>query len=431
MQDGIHSSPPRRPLAPSQITDHATYAATQKQVEEAVTLHPDSYSSKTFSDVELERVWHRSWVAVGYTTQIARPGDVLTVDLTGQPLLIVRDKEGAIHAFYNVCRHRGSRLVQESTNCKVIRCPYHGWGYGLNGRLLGTPYFKGLDVPSEAVEKFEFSPETATSFCKDDYPLLQVAVETWGGIIFVNLDPTPFSFAEWLGDLPHRYPRHPLSELKLVRRKTYSIRANWKLIAENFMEYYHLPWGHPELCNISSFQNHYRYQGPGMYTGMCTSPLSIDPSTCAFDLPDMPGLNYTEARSVYFPFLFPNIALWIFPHHLVTLLFRPDGPTRTIEYLDMLVHPSAMTTPGYEAALDQIFAFWCMVNEQDISLVENVQTGVAARAYSGGRLCFRFEEPVHRFQNMIIDMLTGEVRVPPGDKHEEAPDLEQLAVPHH
>jgi choline monooxygenase len=362
-------------------------------------------------------------VTAGYATQIARPGDVLVAEVAGQSILVIRGRDGELRGFHNVCRHRGSRLVAENTNCKLIRCPYHGWGYSLDGKLLGTPYFQGLDVPGGAEAKYQLTPGVAADFRQEEHPLFPVHIETWNGLVCVNLAQQPHPFASWIGDLPQRFVRHPLHELQLVRRREYEIRANWKLIAENFMEYYHLPWGHPELCNVSGFDNHYRYQGPGMYTGMGTIPLTNDPNTVSFDLPTMSGLNFTESQSAYFVLLFPNIALWMFPHHLVTLLYRPLSVDRTAEYLDVLVHPSARETPGFEATIDKIMSFWCFVNDQDVKLVENVQCGVRSRAYSGGRLCYHFEEPVHRFQNMVADLMTGELRIPPGDAKEEAPVL--------
>jgi phenylpropionate dioxygenase-like ring-hydroxylating dioxygenase large terminal subunit len=225
-----------------------------------------------------------------------------------------------------------------------------------------------------------------------------VALCEWGGLLCVNLDPSPIPFERWIGDLPTRFCRHPLSEMQLVRRRTYEINANWKLIAENFMEYYHLPWGHPELCNVSGFDNHYRYQGPGMYTGMATIPLTDDPDTVSFDLPRIPGLNETESQSAFFVLLFPNIALWMFPHHLITLLYRPLG--------------------DFDGAVDRILSFWTFVNDQDIRLVENVQRGLQSRAYRGGRMCYHFEEPVHRFQNMVAGLMTEQLQIPAGDSPE-------------
>jgi choline monooxygenase len=406
----------------SRFTDPATYRETRRPVEEAVTIVPEAYSSDEFYAVEQERVWSRAWVGVGYECQVPNVGDTLMVNVADQPLFVVRDRRGKIRGFHNVCRHRGSRLLKANGNCKVLRCGYHGWGYSLEGELLGTPYFQGLDVPPELADRLCMQPGTAASFCKDDYPLLPVRCDTWAGIIFVNLDQDAMPLAEWLGDLPERFARHPLDELQLVRRRDYTINANWKLIAENFMEYYHLPWGHPELCNISGFDNHWRYQGPGMYTGMCTSPLTDDPETLRIDLPTYPSLSYTESKSAYFIHLFPNISLWIFPHHLLTLLFRPSGSRCTLEHVDMLVHPDAIQN-GSDASFDRIMDFWCFVNDQDVRLVEGVQQGLQSRAYRGGRLSFHFEEPIHRFQNILVDMLTGDPQVPRGDACPEAPVL--------
>lgn len=395
-----------------------TYRATRLPVELAMTLVPDAYRSPAFYEVEQEQVWSRGWVCAGYTSQVAEPGQTFVATVAGQPLLITHDKTGTLHAFYNTCRHRGSLLRTEDGKCDVIRCPYHHWGYALDGRLLGAPYFKGLDVPEE--HKAQFEPCIAREFHKEDFGLLPVRVDSWGCFVFVNLDGQAMPLAEWLGDLPERFARHPLSELQLVRRRPFTIQANWKLVAENFMEYYHLPWVHPELCNISGFKDHHRYQGPGMYTGMCTSPLSRDPSVVTFDLPVMPGLDPTESQSAYWILLFPNLALFLLPNHLFTLLYRPDGPGQTLESADMLVHPSALAVPDAQAKIDAIVSFWGMVNLQDIAAVEGVQKGLQARPYPGGRMCYRFEEPVHRFQNMVIDLMTGQRRVPPGDELPQA-----------
>ncbi len=405
-------------------TQEATYRRLRGDVESAVTLPPDAYRCREFFALERQRLWSRSWVAVGYECQVPHVGDVLVAEVAGQPLLIVRGRDGKVRAFHNVCRHRGSRLIDESGNCKVIRCPYHGWGYSLEGELLGTPYFKGLDVPPALAKQFQMPPGVCEDFSKEDYPLLQVATANFAGTIFVNLDAQPFSFAQWAGDLPLRFPRHPWHALRLVRRRTYEIKANWKLIAENFTEYYHLPFGHPELCNVSGFDNHYRYQGPGMYTGMATIPLSSDPTTVSFEgLVPFEGLSPTEAQSAYFVMWFPNIAYWIFPDHVVTLLFWPLDEGRTLEHMDMLVADGSDAAGNSEEAFDRIMKFWWYVNGQDVTLVERVQAGLQSRAYPGGRMCYRFEEPVHRLQNMVADLMTGEIRVPAGDEREEAPQL--------
>src|SRR5690348_5415176 len=127
--------------------DPATYRNTRLSVDRAMTLIPDAYRSAEFYVLELEQVWEKSWVCVGYTSQLREPGDVLVAQIGRQPIMVTRTKKRELRAFYNVCRHRGSQLVTENGQHDVIRCPYHCWGYSLEGELLGAPYFKGLDVP--------------------------------------------------------------------------------------------------------------------------------------------------------------------------------------------------------------------------------------------------------------------------------------------
>ena len=395
-------------------TDPSLYAETILPVEAATTLLPAAYRDEAFADVERDRVWRRSWVCVGYTSQLPEAGDILTADVADQPIMIVRGQDGDLRGFYNVCRHRGCQLIDESqTNCRVIRCPCHSWGYGLNGELLGAPYFAGLspeELSDQLKQEFDTTDAEASGFRREDFSLLPVHVETWGCFVFVNLDPHPRPLSDWLGDLPQRYARHRFEELQLYQRLDYEIQANWKLVAENFMEYYHLPWVHPELCNISGFDNHQRYQGPGMYMGMCTSPLSVAPDTVTFDLPLFAGIDETEAISAYFVLLFPNLALWIFPNHVVTLLYRPSSATSTLEHMDMLLHPTALAKTDIAQRCKSVLEFYDMVNQQDVAIVERVQRGLRAREYPGGRMCFQFEEPVHRFQNMVIDLMTSDGR---------------------
>ena len=202
----------------------------------------------------------------------------------------------------------------------------------------------------------------------------------------------------------------------MVRSVEYTIEANWKLVAENFMEYYHLPWVHPGLVKVSPMSAHHRWQGAGMYMGFCTSPIASSTEDGGWDgLPAMAGLGAEDAVSARFAWVFPSVAVNALPNHTFLLLTRPVSAGLTAETAYLLVPPESKVLRGADAAVDELLAFWDTVNREDIAIVERVQQGLADPAYTGGRMCYRFEEPVHRFQNMVIDRMLGMRRVPEGD----------------
>lgn len=396
-----------------EFTKEETYRHTREHVTLARTLIPAAYYSDDFYKSEQEKVFSDGWVCVGFTDQVRNPGDCFRFQVANQDIFIIKDSESQIRAFYNVCRHRGSTLVQCDGNYQKIRCPYHSWIYDSCGKLLVTPLFKGHDL--EDRESMYYTEDSERLFCKKDYPLLSIRVETWGCFIFVNLSGKACSLLEWLGDLPERLSRYPLEELKLYRRNQFEIKANWKLIAENFMEYYHLPTIHPELVQVSKVNLHYRYQGSGMYMGFCTSPLTYNEENAFTRLPVMPQIDKTESQSAMWIHMFPNISLFLLPNHLFTLLLKPVSSGMTIEHIDLLAHPNVDSSENLQSDLDEIFKYWDVVNRQDFEAVERVQIGISCKAYKGGRMCERFEETIHRFQNMLINCMVGRKEIPQGD----------------
>ena len=396
-----------------------TYAATRRPVESARTLLPDAYRDRAFYDREQERLFAASWVAVTFAERVAEAGQVVTATVAGQPVIVTRDHTGALRAFHNVCRHRGTQLVDADCRLRRFRCPYHSWTYGLDGELLGAPLFEGSDIPEDQREIFDTSH--ARDFRRSDHGLLPVHVERWGHLVFVNLNVGARPFADWVGDLPERLGGYALDATEIVVERTYDVAANWKLAAENYMEYYHLPWVHPELVKTSRVEDHHRFQGPGMYCGMTTSPLTRDPEGTGWSsLPPVPGLDEADADAGRFVWLFPNVALAVLPNHVFTILARPDGPGRTIEDTVISLHRAASGLAD-AGALEELERFWDVINREDIDVIERVQRGLASRAFPGGPMCYRFEEPVHRFQNMVIDRMVGSDRIPEGDPEEQVP----------
>ena len=394
------------------FTKEETYQATRAPVDHAMTLIADAYKSKKFYELERDLVFAKSWVCVGYTSQIAKPGDIFLTSVADQPLIITKDKTDTIRGFYNVCRHRGSRLIDEDGHYDSIRCPYHSWSYSLDGNLLSTPFFHA----EKGSEEYRLVYSTKEkNFNKKDYHLFSVNVDVWGCFIFVNLNANPIPLKEWLGDLPDRLKRYPLNDLGLVSRKHYTLKANWKIVAENFTENYHLRWVHPKLTKFSKLENKHRCQGPGMYNGWCTSPLTPDPAAVDLQLDPHHSLNNIEKNSAYFFLVFPNLCLFVMPDHIFTLLYRPNGISETQETGDMLVLPGTMNDADTRLRIGRIHEFWDEVNLEDQAAVERVQKGMAANVYDGGRMSTRYELPVHRFQNMVINCMIGKTSIPAGD----------------
>ena len=401
--------------------------ATRLPVDEASTLPGAVYHDRAFFDLERTNVWQSSWVAAAELADVAEPGDMLPVTVGGAPVVLVNDR-GTVRAFHNVCRHRGAKVVQEKCSRKgSVLCPYHRWGYSLDGRLLATPSFDGAEgdaLPDKLKE--QFSTGHVKNFDPAEHGLLPARVDFALGLAFVNLNGEAPPLKEWLGDLLPALDDYEAQlgrggpGLRAFARKTYDVAANWKLLMENYLEYYHLPAVHPELCGVSGVDEHSRNQGKGMYMCFKTDPLTkggtpIDPGL----IPPYPTLREHNREAAYHVALFPNTFFSLYPDALFRVVLAPVDAGRTIETATFLSHDGAFAADGGEKVLQEMFEFWDLINTQDIEIVENVQQGTAAPAYRGGRFSFRFEEPVHRFQNMVVDKILAHektrYRVPAGD----------------
>jgi len=416
---------PPRPVPPHAFVREDTYAATRLPVDLASTLIPDAYTSADFHELERDRVFSRSWVPVGVTDELREPGSFLVTEVGGRSLIVCRNRSGELRAHHNVCRHRGARIVDEEHGRvdRFFQCPYHAWAYDLDGACLGTPLFTPESgIPQDQQGAFDMSD--VRWFDKADHALYPARVDSGGCLVFVCLNPDPPSLADELGDLPERLAGFRLEEHRLLRRVEYEIAADWKLVAENFMEYYHLPWVHPGLVKVSPLKAHHRWQGTGMYVGFCTSPIAANTDDGGWQgLPALSTLDEDDATSARFVWLFPNIAINALPNHTFLLLARPAATGRTREIAYLLAHPECVEGAGdrLDSEIDGLLAFWDEVNREDIAIVERVQSGVADPVYTGGRMCYRFEESVHRFQNIVIDRILGIRRVPEGDDEVQRP----------
>jgi len=345
------------------------------------TLSKDYYFSPDIFSEERDKIFFQQWVCVGRTSEIPEPGDYLIVDLAGESIIVVRDENSQLNAFYNVCRHRGSQLVPQPAGddkrfardhgCfrKTIRCPYHSWVYGLDGGLQRAPHIDDLPGADGAGE----------------FSLNRVAADTWGGFIFLHLgaDEPAVSLANQLGEIPQRLCRYPLAELIVGKRIDYTIEANWKVILENYNECYHCAGVHPELCRIVPA---FREGGganldwddgiphrEGAYT------FTLDGTT---QRQPFPGLNEAERVRHKGELAYPNLMISLSADHVACFMLFPvhAGCTRII--CDFLFHPAEAGREDFDPG--DAAEFWDLVNRQDWAICENVQRGMKSRAFQRG-----------------------------------------------
>ena len=418
-------APPAQPVKQT-WAEPGVYERTQRPLDEAYTLPGAVYHDDAFYKLEQEKVFQSSWVAAAELCDLRDHGDVLAVTIGGEPLLLTNQK-GTIRAFHNVCRHRGAQLINDGEKCSKqggISCPYHAWGYSLDGQLRSMPSFESLDNQKKG--------GSLKGFDKAENGLFEVRLEQFLGLAFVNLDGKAPPLEEWFGDLMPavadyekafslKGPLGGLTPSSPEHRKSYDIASNWKVLIENYLEYYHLPAVHPELCQVSGVDEHRRNQGKGMYMCFATDPLSkggtpIDPGR----LPSLPTLSQRNTEMAYHVALFPNTFFSLYPDAIFRVVLSPQSVGRTIEHTTLLTHDGARECPNAEALLGETYEFWDLINTQDIEICEAVHKGTAAKPYEGGRFAYRFEEPVHRFQNMVIDRMLSlsggrNYNIPDGD----------------
>lgn len=345
------------------------------------TLPKDYYFSAEIFAEEREKIFYDQWVCVGRTLDVHEPGDYLSVDLAGESIIVVRDEQRQINAFYNLCRHRGSRLVSMAVadngeqvrvaGCfrKTIRCPYHSWVYGLNGSLRLAPHIETL-------------PNTGES---GDFSLNRISVDTWGGFIFVNLSAAePLApLADQLGEIPQRVIRYPLADLVVGKRIEYTVAANWKVILENYNECYHCAGVHPELCKIvPSFR-----EGGGANLDWDDGiPHREGAYTFTFDgttrRKPFPGLNESEKTRHKGELAYPNLMISLSPDHVAAFILLPVDPGCTRIICEFLFHPSEQSKDDFDP--NDAAGFWDLVNRQDWAICENVQQGMSSRAFQRG-----------------------------------------------
>jgi Rieske 2Fe-2S family protein len=349
----------------------ATFLETVKSYQAgARTMPREFYTDDGIFAEERDRIFARHWICVGRESDVPEPGDFRLIDVAGESLILLRDHGGTLRALYNVCRHRGTRLCEAASGRlhETIQCPYHAWTYRLDGRLAGAPHMS--ETPG---------------FDKRDYPLHSARLAAWEGFLFVALSADAEPLDEAFAPLAGRFTRWNLSALRTVRRIEYDVRANWKLIAQNYSECLHCPTIHPELSAklpYTSGANDFT-EGPflGGYMEIRAPHESATMSgrACGRLLGDLDGGERTRA---YYYTLFPSMLLSVHPDYAVFYRVVPTSPVASMVICEWMVHPEAPAAAGYNIADAE--EFWDVTNRQDWHICEQSQLGIQSRVYAPG-----------------------------------------------
>jgi choline monooxygenase len=366
-----------------------TFAPVRRPLDEASTLPGFCYTSREWYERELETIFLKEWLCVGRAEQLASAGDYFAVNVVGEPIVVVRDQEGQLRAHSAVCRHRGTELVTGEGKARAFVCPYHSWTYALDGRLLGTP---GIPAPMDA----------AKGFCTDDFGLIPIRLETWGGFLFVNLDPDARPLLSCLGDMPERFEPYHLETMRQMRRWAFEAPFNWKIYVENARESYHQDTVHRKQYTATKRPARWIVEPTGdAYVAMYSSESLWIPETPIFE--PIPGLPEKERRGTYLVLLYPAFLLALSPTHMGYMQVYPDGPAATRVVLHVCFPGSVAARADLEEMAEPLYAAVDGFAPEDLDVCPRAQRGLGSRLYRGGRFAPVAEPLVHRFANYVVD----------------------------
>lgn len=351
----------------------------QPDLSLATTIPSSWYLDPDALDLEQQRVFGRTWQLVGRIDQVASPGDYFTCSIVDEPLVVTRAGDGSLHAFYNVCRHRAGPVAKGAGHRQTLQCIYHGWTYGLDGRLINTPEFDGVRC-----------------FEKHENGLRPVQVDTWGPFVFVNLDPDAPSLATVLGTIPIETAAMPLDRMGFYKRIDYEIDCNWKVYVDNYLEGYHIPVAHPGLFKEIDYRQ-YAVETERYYSKQY-APIREKPDSLY-----RRNLDDGAAAQALYYWVFPNLMLNIYPDNLQTNIILPLGHDRTLTIFEWYVLD--IDRPEVADDFHRSFKFSDLVQKEDIEICEHVQRGLRSRSYDVGRYSVRRENGVHHFHGLMCEFM--------------------------
>lgn len=365
------------------LIDRAAIEAVVAPFGMSRTLPAEAYTSEEVFEWERRHFFDSSWFCAGRAAGLDEPGTRRAVRAGRGSILLVRSEDGELRAFYNVCRHRGHELLEcgVTQNVRAMKCPYHGWVYGLDGSLKGTPHFA-----KDAIDRNEFG-------------LIEARAEEWRGWVFIDASGTAPPLSEHVGRLTDILAPYEPERLREGARHEYVVEANWKIIVENYHECYHCPTIHPELCTVSPPDSGVTYEADGMWVAG-DMDLMEDAETMSLtgESHGVPLRGVTATRQVLYINLWPNLLISPHPDYVMTHRLEPLSVDRTRVECEWLFAPESFDSEGFDPAYAA--DFWDITNSQDWRACAGVQRGAWSGGFRQGPLAEE-EEDLYRFITMV------------------------------
>jgi len=348
---------------------------------EAFTIPAPWYVDTRIAELEKQTVFGETWQMIGRTDQVEKPGQFVTAEVAGEPIVAVTGNDGKLRAFFNVCRHHAAAVATEQCGqAQLLHCPYHGWNYGLDGSLKGMPEFDGVK-----------------NFNRDQNGLVPVKVDTWEKFVFVSLDPQAAPLEDFLGRLVKRTAPLGLSKLHYFDRRVYDIHCNWKVFVDNYLDGgYHVPHLHKGLNSVLDYKQ-YTIENEDRYC-LQSSPMVASDEDAAT------ASTRKGDRAWYF-WQYPNLTINCYEGYMDTNLVLPLDVDHCRVIFDFYFADVSETRRKYN---QESVAVGARVQDEDLGICEAVQRGLKSRAYRAGRLSVRREAGEHLFHRLLAaDLKNG------------------------
>jgi len=350
---------------------------------EASTIPGSWYTDPRVGELEKRTVFSRTWQLVARAEQVEGPGQYVTAEIAGEPVVVVRGQDGVLRAFFNVCRHHAAAVMTEPCGrAERLRCPYHGWTYGLDGQLRAAPQMEGV-----------------RGFDRAANGLVPVHVAVWEKLVFVHLDDDPVAIESYLGEMVQQVARLDLGSLRFAGRREWTLECNWKVFVDNYLDGgYHVPYLHRGLNSILDFED---------YTIETFERFCLQSSPITTSGGDAMTASVRKGRALYY-WLYPNLMLNWYEGHLDTNLVIPLGNGRMKVIFDFYFTDVGDAAREHN---EKSMAVSALIQDEDQAICESVQRGLGSRAYGKGRLSVRHEAG----ENLFHKLLAADLRRGSGD----------------